>query len=393
MHSFSALSSRISGGNIHRIWAHWPHLCLPELIAVLQGLIYGNSLLEAYSLALFIRLAWVMAEVIHGTGHTVTRALVDCAPKVICLENLLEHRSVRQLLQTLLPLAPIGLAGTGPLPSAWLQGGDPAPWKLRLKASGGILLHLVVIAGASMAIQAWQSSSSAMPWMNELLMTLMFSNICLALASWTDMRMVFSGRGSLLHCGNFGLVAAPEVLSRRELLSSQVIDIVQRMGRETELRGAQAGGGLVLTLDRQGDVRFVGHRIVNAKRGDLTTALEAGFRKQRRRASRRGFRPHPSGLMACWHYRFGTSAPPPCERPTGRNGLPAGVAVSGISRTTAAGRAPGHGCTTASHTMETSKDSKPSVPSSTLLPPLGPGWSRLCSNPLQPGLILPGSPE
>ena len=102
-------------------------------------------------------------------------------------------------------------------------------------------------------------------------------------------------------CGNFGLIIEKNIPGFGELLSSRANQIFELMGRDTELRGAQAGGGLVMALDRQGDNGFVGHKIVNAKRGDLTPALEAAFRSQRRRARRSGWKPHPAGLMACWH--------------------------------------------------------------------------------------------
>lgn len=111
-------------------------------------------------------------------------------------------------------------------------------------------------------------------------------------------------------CGNFGLIIDNDIPGLGELLSSRAIQIFELMGRETELRGAQAGGGLVMALDRQGDNGFVGQKIVNAKRGDLTPSLEDAFRVQRRRARRHGWKPQPVGLMACWHYRFGTSGPP-----------------------------------------------------------------------------------
>lgn len=111
-------------------------------------------------------------------------------------------------------------------------------------------------------------------------------------------------------CGNFGLIIDSDIPGLGDLLSSRAIQIFELMGRETELRGAQAGGGLLMALDRQGDSGFVGHKIVNAKRGDLTPALEAAFQSQRRRAHRSGWKPNLVGLMACWHYRFGTSGPP-----------------------------------------------------------------------------------
>jgi hypothetical protein len=183
----------------------------------------------------------------------------------------------------------------------------------RLKATGGILFHLAMILTASMALDGLHGFGPVLLLpapLRDLLMALIAANASMVLAPRSDFRMILSGRGSLLFCGNFGFIAAPEVPAQDDLLSASAIERFQRMGWETELRGAQAGGGLVMTRDRVGQTRFVGHRMVNAKRGDLTSALEAGSRRQRRRARRAGFRPHPSSLMASWHYRFGTSGPP-----------------------------------------------------------------------------------
>jgi hypothetical protein len=82
------------------------------------------------------------------------------------------------------------------------------------------------------------------------------------------------------------------------------------MGHETEVRGEQAGGGLVLASDSSGHVRFVGHKVVNKKRNNLTHHLESGFARKRRQAIRAGYRPLGTGTTAAWHYRFGTSGPP-----------------------------------------------------------------------------------
>jgi hypothetical protein len=293
-------------------WQRWILHGLPETLGLLHAAVFGSRFFEAVTIVLLVRLSWISAEVIHGAGHTLTCALVDRSCSLISLENLLEHRSVPQMARSLLPLAPIGPAGNGQglLPMAWLPVGDPEAWKVRLKASGGILLQgaAIVLAGAAMLQFKRMGVESQLA--NDLLMSMISSHVCLLLASRSDWHAICTGQASLLCCGNFGLIAAPVPIDQGELLSAQAVDIYQRMGRETELRGAQAGGGLVMSVDRQGGNAFVGHRIVNAKRGDLTPSLEAGFRRQRRQAHRRGCRPHPAGLMACWHYRFGTSGPP-----------------------------------------------------------------------------------
>lgn len=288
---------------------------IPELMGLLAAAAWHGSLLDGIGFALLLRLAWIAAELVHGAGHTLARAIVDRNQAAICLAHLLENRSAAQLARGLLPLTPIGPLAASSLPPAWLEVGDPEPWKLRLKAAGSIVLHFVVIVAAACWLAALVSSSSASAGSSfsalaTLLINLIGTNLWLALASRTDWQTIVNGRASILYCGNFGVIASAEVAGRHELLSPQAIRLFHRMGQETEVRGAQAGGGLVMALDRRGDTCFVGHKIVNAKRGDLTPSLEAAFCKVRQRARRLGCRPHPAGLLACWHYRFGTSGPP-----------------------------------------------------------------------------------
>lgn len=284
--------------------------CLPECLALLKVGLLAQSLPEAVLFSQLLRYSWVAAEVIHGLGHTLARALVDGDPGALCLANVLEHRSLGQLARALLPLGGFCSAADGELPQPWLDAGDRKPWKLRLKAAGAILLHLIVVAAACALMLDLARSGQMESWIGEALGVVLLTHLWLLFTSRSDHQMILSGQGSLLYCGNFGLIAAQEFPRQGELLSSRAIRIFHQMGRETELRGAQAGGGLVMALDRHGDNGYVGHRIVNAKRGDLTPTLEAGFRQQRRWAWRGGWTGHPAGLLACWHYRFGTSGPP-----------------------------------------------------------------------------------
>jgi hypothetical protein len=283
---------------------------LPELIALLKVAALGESVWEVLICAQLFRQAWIGAEVIHGVGHSLARALVDQDPTAISLANLLEHRSMMQMAQGLIPLSPMSHPPREGPPIPWLDAGDPEPWKLRLKAGGPLLLHGLVCGWAGIAFLRLQQSGAAGTWIGDLLLGLLFTNLWLVLTSHSDLETLLSGQGALLYCGNFGLIASKEHAGRGELLSPRALEIFEQMGRDTELRGAQAGGGLVMALDRRGDNGFVGHKIVNAKRGDLTPSLKAAFRTKRRRARRNGWRPHPAGLMACWHYRFGTSGPP-----------------------------------------------------------------------------------
>ena len=86
------------------------------------------------------------------------------------------------------------------------------------------------------------------------------------------------------------------------------------MGQETEVRGEQAGGGLVVAKNNDSTV-FVGKKVVNRKRGNLTKSLEAAFASIRNRAIAAGIKPL-STVMGVWHYRYATSGTAPSELET-----------------------------------------------------------------------------
>jgi hypothetical protein len=67
---------------------------IPEVVALLKVAALGEPLAEILVSAQLFRQAWVGAEVIHGLGHSLARAVVDQDPAAISLENLLEHRSM-----------------------------------------------------------------------------------------------------------------------------------------------------------------------------------------------------------------------------------------------------------------------------------------------------------
>jgi len=63
-----------------------------------------------------------------------------------------------------------------------------------------------------------------------------------------------------------------------------VVDIFKAMGRETEIGGEQAGGGVVFARDRVGGA-LSAKKVVNQKRQNLTQSLEAAFAATRRKAA------------------------------------------------------------------------------------------------------------
>lgn len=111
-------------------------------------------------------------------------------------------------------------------------------------------------------------------------------------------------------CGNFGFLGQRLPEDGDALLPARAVEIFETMGRETEIRGEQAGGAVVLARDRSDRVVFVGQKVVNRKRQNLTHSLEAAFSPTRRKASRAGAKPLNKAIVGMWHYRYATSSPP-----------------------------------------------------------------------------------
>jgi hypothetical protein len=72
---------------------------------------------------------------------------------------------------------------------------------------------------------------------------------------------------------------------------------------------------LVLAQDRD-HVVFIGKKVVNRKRSNLTQSLEAAFAPIRQKAIAQGITSLDSSVTGVWHYRYGTSGSPPSELET-----------------------------------------------------------------------------
>lgn len=285
----------------------WVGCCWPELLALAVAGLSGQVTLLVVLLSSLIRLGWCSAELLHGAGHGLLRAMVDGDGAALAVVNLLEHRSPGEVLRTLAPLGPIGLADGKGRSLPWVAVGDPTPWRVRLKAGGGLLFNLLALALAWGCLLAWPADGSAP--VQALLVSVAAANGTLLLASRSDWQAIGSGRAARFHCGHFGFISAADPPPRGELLPPPAIDRFRAMGLEMETRGAPGGAGLVLVRDRKGRIGFVGHGMVNGKRGHLTRSLERGLRRAGHRALRTGRRPLPSGLIAAWHYGSGSSGP------------------------------------------------------------------------------------
>ena len=175
------------------------------------------------------------------------------------------------------------------------------PEQIRLKALGGIFFNLliVIICGSH----------------DRFVAQIIVTNLLVALCSLCDLDAFITGVADYLYCGNFGLIALRKSDDENALLPSRMLDIALKMGRETEVRGGQGGGGLV--IGKNGDrTVFVGKKIVNRKRGNLTESLEAKFAPIRNKALARGVKPLESSIVGVWHYHYSTRGTAPSELET-----------------------------------------------------------------------------
>ncbi len=254
---------------------------------------------------LLTRFIWNIAILIHGCGHSLMRCLIDQESAAFSLDNILESRSFTTLLQSCLPFSPVFIPSSTNRSTLSIEAGHKTPWKIRAKASGGLLFNAVALFSGIFYLQ--QPNISFVSEFTAV--TLITANLLLLISSRSDMAAMITGEADRFYCGNFGFIGWQQQISKSELFPKNLLDISQTMGQETEIRGEQAGGGLTLGRDKAGNVVFVGHKIVNPKRGNLTTTLEAAFANTRQQATRSGIKPMESTIGA-WHYRFGTSGPP-----------------------------------------------------------------------------------
>ncbi len=69
-----------------------------------------------------------------------------------------------------------------------------------------------------------------------------------------------TGVADNFYCGNFGFICQRLENDGNQLLSERMINMYYQMARETEIRGEQAGGGLVIAQDRDEEIVFVGEK-------------------------------------------------------------------------------------------------------------------------------------
>jgi hypothetical protein len=262
-----------------------------------------------------MRILWNSAVILHGLGHSLMRVALDRDLSAFRYAEVLEHRSVASVVMSCGLLQPIFLPAWRPenLPSVVV--GDSTPWKIRGKALAGPLLNTLAALAGWWVYQTWSVAvdrGAVCWWVALQYAAVLFAvaNGIILVSSVSDMGAVATGEADRFYCGNFGVIARKTDPELQGLIPQRWLDLFKTMGRETEVRGEQAGGGLTLAQDWSGRTYFVGDKIVNAKRSNLTASLESTFYRTRDRAWRAGLRPCHATITGVWHYRFGTSGPP-----------------------------------------------------------------------------------
>ena len=309
------------------IWLLIRQNAIPEVIMALIMFTRGMEIEELpFRFLLFLiysvllRLIWNISIFIHGLGHTLAIATVDRQMSAFNISNILEHRSIAMILKSLLPFNQIFIPFFNCESALWVAAGNSTREGIRIKALGGIFFNFLAIAITficfSNGLNSFLLTHGNVYGLAQVFISQAFisANLIIALCSLSDMRALVTGVADYFYCGNFGFIGKRNPDDGNQLLPARMVQIAQQMGSETEIRGEQAGGGLVSGRDSE-QVVFVGKKIVNRKRDNLTKSLEAAFAPVRKKAIAQGITPSRL-IMGVWHYRYATSGSPPSEMET-----------------------------------------------------------------------------
>ncbi|WP_295613461.1 hypothetical protein [Chamaesiphon sp. GL140_3_metabinner_50] len=264
--------------------------------------------------SIILRFAWNLAILIHGFGHVLLTSIVDRDPASIDTSNILEHRNISDIFRSLIPAHPIFI----PLVRddvLWVAAGKTTPIAIRIKAVGGILFNVIAVKLVSIALP-FANYLSVDRSSDEFIIQFVINasigaNLVAIFSSLSDFSAAFTGEATCFNCGNFGFVGKRLANDGAALLPPRVVEIFHKMGGETEIRGEQAGGGLVFARDARADrVVFVGKKVLNQKRRNLTQSLESVFELVRQQAIQSGAKAVDKAIVGVWHYRYATSSPP-----------------------------------------------------------------------------------
>lgn len=196
-----------------------------------------------------------------------------------------------------------------------MAAGNATSWTIRVKALGGILSNIIALGIVPLLLSNLDSIpneyGNTVAFISQFLInTFVYANLLIIFSSLSDTVAFVKGTADCFNCGNFGFVGKRNPNDGHDLLPKRFVEMFKKMGRETEIRGEQAGGGLIFAHNKEDQVVFVGKKIVNKKRDNLTKSLEAAFALVRRQAVFAGAKSLGSVAIGVWHYRYGTSSPP-----------------------------------------------------------------------------------
>lgn len=275
--------------------ARWDH-SFPEILCLallFLGAFPFNG--DALAYPVLIRALIVGSVAIHGLGHVLVAGgsfrthLVAYTPR-LCLRDLI-------------PFQPIFIPGfSHPSRAPRFAPGALSYARLRAVALAGPAANAFVLLLLAPALMAFPSTLS----LSSLALLFALSiNLLILATSWSDYASALSGKGMLIFCGNFGILAKRKP-GDRGFMPRRFRGMIEQLGQITDIRGQQAGGIAVLGA---GD-RFIGKKIVNDKRGKLTKNLLSAFARKRLMYRLLGARPMPAIFHMVAHYRYGTSSAP-----------------------------------------------------------------------------------
>lgn len=266
--------------------------------------------------AVLLRFIWNSSILIHGFGHVLLTAIVDNNFSFVKISNLLENRKLFDILKSLIPFSPVFIPFINSDLYPWITAGNTTTWTIRIKALGGILFNTIALVivpfflskNLNLILREYGNTGI---FLNQFLInTFVGANLLTVFSSFSDIVAFVKGAADCFNCGNFGFLGRRNPNDGHELLPERVVEMFNKMGRETEIRGEQAGGGLVFARNKDNQAVFVGKKIINKKRDNLTKSLEAAFAPVRRQATFTGAKALESVVMGVWHYRYATSSPP-----------------------------------------------------------------------------------
>ena len=266
--------------------------------------------------AVLLRFIWNTSILIHGFGHVFLTAVIDKKLSFIRISNLLENRNLFDILRSLIPFSPVFIPFINNGFHPWIAAGNATPWIIRVKALGGILFNIIALGIVPLFLSKTpdfilSEYGNIDVFFNQFLInTFVGANFLTVFSSLSDIVAFVKGEADCFNCGNFGFLGRRNPDDGHELLPRRVVEMFNKMGRETEIRGEQAGGGLIFARDEDNQAAFVGEKIINKKRENLTKSLETAFAAVRRQAVLAGAKALESVVMGVWHYRYATSSPP-----------------------------------------------------------------------------------